>query len=408
VVQLLPGFSTVDANGQSRLFQTSVVGGSNAPSGESVVITTRSDYELGASGNLLSLHTVDNFGRDEREYHHEFGYVSASGERTLFARDMLGSTRAVLKNGTMVEWNDYYAYGAVRDSWSLANGRWKYIGKELDNETNSLDFGARHFDALVGIWNSVDPLWAKYPALSPYTYAAQNPTSAYDPDGRLVIFINGNHYGDGGSSLYWLDKLDNGEYVAFDNLIMKHFGDYNTRYVDGALGGWAPSNWNRLSNDLRKEEGLKQGLEDAGRILSGLEHDKDGNIIESIKVVTHSMGAAYAKGYIAGIKEYAQKQKVNGLQIIEADFAPLKPLEQSAVDGVPTFQFSNEDDGVASNSWPPFFSTPGKISGVKDSRYFNEKEKGRGHSLNFFLDKVKNLPAGKYKVVDGEIIKDEN
>jgi len=37
VVQLLPGFSTVDANGQSRPFQTSVVGGENVPSGSSRV-----------------------------------------------------------------------------------------------------------------------------------------------------------------------------------------------------------------------------------------------------------------------------------------------------------------------------------------------------------------------------------
>ncbi|KER09821.1 MAG: hypothetical protein HY22_09660 [[Candidatus Thermochlorobacteriaceae] bacterium GBChlB] len=37
VVQLLPGFSTVDANGQSRPFQTSVVGGTTASSGESTV-----------------------------------------------------------------------------------------------------------------------------------------------------------------------------------------------------------------------------------------------------------------------------------------------------------------------------------------------------------------------------------
>ena len=37
VVQLLPGFSTVDANGQSRPFGTSVVGGENVPSGSSRV-----------------------------------------------------------------------------------------------------------------------------------------------------------------------------------------------------------------------------------------------------------------------------------------------------------------------------------------------------------------------------------
>jgi len=214
---LLPGFSTVDANGQSRPFQTSVVGGTNAPpvvSGESVVVTTRSDYELGASGNLLHLRTVDNFGRDEREFHHEFGFVDNLGNRTLFVRDMLGSTRAVLKNGTMVEWNDYYAYGAVRDSWSLANGRWKYIGKELDNETNSLDFGARHL-LDVGVWNTIDPLWSKYPSLSPYTYGANNPFKFIDVDGRdILVVLSGWAQFDAGKPL----KAGNSSYALLNEV----------------------------------------------------------------------------------------------------------------------------------------------------------------------------------------------
>ncbi len=184
VVQLLPGFSTVDANGQSRPFQTSVVGGSNpVASGESVVITTRSDYELGASGNLLHLHTVDNFGRDEREFHHEFGFVDNLGNRTLFVRDMLGSVRATLKNGTIVEWNDYYAYGAVRDSWSLANGRWKYLGAEADNETGTLHLDAREHDGLIGRLWQVDPMWQLYPHQSPYIYGNANPFRFRDRNG---------------------------------------------------------------------------------------------------------------------------------------------------------------------------------------------------------------------------------
>ena len=406
VVQLLPGFSTVDANGQSRPFQTSMVGGTNASSGESVVVTTRSDYELGASGNLLA--TYDDGALQASRYETGYGYITASGARFYYERDHLGNNRAVVDAlGRAVRWTDYFAYGAIRDEWSIGQTRdnYGYTGKELDRETGLNYFGGRYLDALTGVWNSVDPLWSKYPSLSPYVYAADNPTSALDPDGRLVIFINGNHNdGSGGTSSYWFDRLDNGEYVAFDNLIMKHFQDYNSKYIDGALKGFAIMRPDLQSSKHRTDMGFLQGMKDAEEIIAGLKQDENGNIIESIKVVAHSMGAAYAKGYILAIKSYAAYVKKKNLQIIEADFAPFKPLEQSAVEGVPTFQFSNEDDGVASNSL--LFSPPGKISGVKDSRFFYEKEKGKGHSLKDFIDKIKNLPEGKYKITNGEIIQE--
>ncbi len=107
-IRLTPGFDTRDANDNSRVYETAIVGGSNAPvaSGDSVVVTTRSDYELGASGNLLVLHTVDNFGRDEREYHHAFGFIDKLGNRTLFVRDMLGSNRATVRNGVVTDWRE--------------------------------------------------------------------------------------------------------------------------------------------------------------------------------------------------------------------------------------------------------------------------------------------------------------
>lgn len=40
--------------------------------------------------------------------------------------------------------------------------------------------------------------------ITPYAYAANTPTNAIDPDGHLVIFINGNYTdGSGGSRSYW-------------------------------------------------------------------------------------------------------------------------------------------------------------------------------------------------------------
>jgi RHS repeat-associated protein len=77
----------------------------------------------------------------------------------------------------------------VRDSWSLANGRWKYIGKEFDGETATLDLEAREYDPLVGHFWQVDPLMhtPELAGYSPYHYSFNNPYKFKDPDGKNPI-----------------------------------------------------------------------------------------------------------------------------------------------------------------------------------------------------------------------------
>src|SRR5690606_6626883 len=67
--------------------------------------------------------------------------------------------------------------------------RYGYSGAEKINEVagvgNHLDYGARGRDPrLGGGWWSPDPLAAKYPGLSPYHYAGNNPILFVDYDGR--------------------------------------------------------------------------------------------------------------------------------------------------------------------------------------------------------------------------------
>ena len=63
--------------------------------------------------------------------------------------------------------------------------RFRFTGKERDEETGYGYFGARYMDhELMTMWLSVDPMADKYPSISPYAYCAWNPVKLVDPDGR--------------------------------------------------------------------------------------------------------------------------------------------------------------------------------------------------------------------------------
>ncbi|RGN32270.1 RHS repeat-associated core domain-containing protein, partial [Bacteroides oleiciplenus] len=68
---------------------------------------------------------------------------------------------------------------------------YKYNGKELDTKKglNWYDYGARHYDAALGRFTTIDPIAEKYYSMSPYAYCANNPVNAIDPDGKLPVFL---------------------------------------------------------------------------------------------------------------------------------------------------------------------------------------------------------------------------
>lgn len=61
--------------------------------------------------------------------------------------------------------------------------------------------------------------------------------------------------------------------------------------------------------------------------------------------------------------------------------------------GVNTFQFSHSKDDFAGND-------PMSEAIQMDTR----SDKSQGHSIFGFFNQIQNLPAGKYKVVDGKIV----
>ena len=119
----------------------------------------------------------------------EEGYVDLSVTTPAYyyyLKDHQGNNRVVINSsGTVQETNHYYPFGSVFASTGNVQP-YKYNGKELDTKKglNWYDYGARHYDAMLGRWFVVDPLVEKYYGLSPYVYCNNLPIRYIDPTGE--------------------------------------------------------------------------------------------------------------------------------------------------------------------------------------------------------------------------------
>lgn len=91
-------------------------------------------------------------------------------------------------SGDVISYEEYHPFGttsysAGRNDTETSLKRYKYIGKERDEETGLYYYGARYYAAWLCRFVSVDPLQFKYPHYTPYQYAGNKPISFIDLDG---------------------------------------------------------------------------------------------------------------------------------------------------------------------------------------------------------------------------------
>lgn len=103
----------------------------------------------------------------------------------------LGSASLELNEaGDIISYEEYYPYGctsyqAVDASIHAAAKRYRYTGKERDEETGLAYHGARYYACWLGRWCSADPV----ATLNRYDYVMNRPVILYDPNGRHPVVV---------------------------------------------------------------------------------------------------------------------------------------------------------------------------------------------------------------------------
>ena len=116
-------------------------------------------------------------------------YSAADSEYCHYIKDYQGNNIAVVKadaNGApeVVSATLMYPFGGELTEMS-ATDRYRFGGKELDTRGGLFhyDFGARHYDPVLPMFNGYDRRAEKYYHLSPFAYCAGNPIRYVDPSG---------------------------------------------------------------------------------------------------------------------------------------------------------------------------------------------------------------------------------
>ncbi|WP_437589010.1 RHS repeat-associated core domain-containing protein [Sorangium sp. So ce1000] len=148
-----------------------------------------------SSGLVLERQTLHVMDGARRVAMVETKTVDTSGPFTVTPRvryqldNHLGSASLEVDGaGLVIGYEEYHPYGTTA-YWSAASGievsqrRYRYTGKEKDEETGLYYHGARYYAPWLGRWTSADPAgMVDGPVL--YNYVRGNPVRLTDPNGK--------------------------------------------------------------------------------------------------------------------------------------------------------------------------------------------------------------------------------
>ncbi|XXT35724.1 toxin TcdB middle/C-terminal domain-containing protein [Sorangium sp. So ce448] len=148
-----------------------------------------------ATGLVLERQTLHVMDDARRVAMVETKTVDTSGPFTVTPRvryqldNHLGSASLEVDGaGLVIGYEEYHPYGTTA-YWSTSSAaevslkRYRYTGKEKDDETGLYDHGARYYAPWLGRWTAADPAGIQG-GINLYEYVRGNPVVFHDPDGR--------------------------------------------------------------------------------------------------------------------------------------------------------------------------------------------------------------------------------
>jgi RHS repeat-associated protein len=184
-------------------------------------------FDINGSGSLTNRYmqgdgTDQNFGA--------LAYNGSSFTPNWYLTDVRGSVRNIVNNSaTSLDTISYDSSGKITSQSNSANlGRYAYIGREFDVETNLQYNRARYYDPSTGRWMSQDPLGFDAGDSNLYRYAYNQPTGGSDPSGfsdptNADLGLPGNTQLPSRNGLDWSGPIGNSDFVP------RNPGDFGLR-----------------------------------------------------------------------------------------------------------------------------------------------------------------------------------
>ncbi|MEI6347853.1 MAG: RHS repeat-associated core domain-containing protein, partial [Bacteroidota bacterium] len=184
-------------------------------------------------------------------------------------------------SANIISYEEYHPFGTTsyrsgRTETEVSLKRYKYVGKERDEETGLYYYGARYYAAWLCRFVSVDPLQFKYPELTPYQYASNNPITLIDIDGLegvVKLLVN------------FLSRFIKGKNLIFASTNNKEEGEHKSTESFKKFGFNLKKEY--LSNQKNNSKPSVSFVNSGNDIVKYINLQKK-NTIKTLDIIAHS------------------------------------------------------------------------------------------------------------------------